>query len=90
MDKWVYTIDEIFDYIDFYFRDYTLFLKSGLCKKDDGEYICGTTVITPSDFDTRRHVIDLYTEYNREFLITSIDVKNKYITFNLIDYSGKF
>lgn len=84
LNKWVYSINELFDFYMNNFAEYTLFLKGNLCIRDDGEYICGTCVVTNNDYDKelRQRLKELYK--NSVYLITNIDIKSKHIVFNKI------
>lgn len=84
LNKWVYSINELFDFYINNFAEYTLFLKGNLCIRHDGEYICGTCVVTNNDYDKelRQRLKELYK--NSVYLITDIDIKSKHIVFNKI------
>lgn len=84
INKWVYTLDEIFDFVKENFNDYTIFVHDQLCIRDDGEYVCGTWLTTMQDRDeeTRDKMKNLY--YTEKYLLTDIDIKSKWITFNKI------
>ena len=85
MSKWVFTIDELFDFVFYNFDNYFIHLKGALCQKHDGEYICGATLVSsdrPFDSNLREKLKLLYK--NDIFLITEIDIKKEYIVFNLI------
>ena len=82
MKQWIFTFEELLDFTKQNFNDYTLFLKSKLGKRHDNTYICGTWCIISKEID----LIDTKNSvYNDSlYLITGIDIDNKYIEFNQI------
>lgn len=82
MKQWIFTLNELFDFKNKNFDDYTLFLKGNLGQRHDGIYICGTIVVSKKDIELINRLKEIYKDHL--FLITSIDIKNKYIEFNQI------
>lgn len=82
MKKWIFTFEELINFKKQNFNDYTLFLKSKLCQRHDGSYICGTSVLSPKECDLITIKNSIYEDYL--YLITDIDIKNHYIDFNQI------
>ena len=82
MKQWVFTFNEMLDFIEQNFKDYTLFLKGKLCQRHDKSYICGTNVMFPKDIK----LIDRKTSIYKDnlYLLTDIDIYNHYIDFNSI------
>lgn len=88
MKQWVFTINEVFDYVNENFKHYTIFIKGALYEICDGVYVCGTTVVSSDkvyDRDLRARLKLLYE--NDKFLITAIDIDDETINFNLIKES---
>jgi hypothetical protein len=82
MNKWVFTFEELIKFKKQKFSDYTLFLKSKLGQRHDGSYICGTSVLSPREIDLIETKNSIYED--NLYLITSIDIDNRYIDFNSI------
>lgn len=82
MKQWLFTFNELLDFTKKNFNDYTLFLKSKLCQRHDGSYICGTKVMFPKDIELIDRKTNIYKD--NLYLLTDIDIYNHYIDFNSI------
>jgi len=83
IDKWVYTTDELINFItNHIFDDYAIFIKSQLVERHDKTFVCGTWTSSNKDYRDITRIICIYG--NHRYLLTELDVIDKHITFNLI------
>ena len=82
MKKHIFIFKELIEFKKENFNDYTLFLKSKLCQRHDGSYICGTSVMFTKDVE----LLDIENSIYKDniYLLTDIDIYNHYIDFNQI------